>query len=102
MKVAGILAGFLAAALALGRPEPNAFLDRPARTVPQLLRQIRADPEVRDRFQRHYHLSAKELEAFLAGLRVARLETEGLYPVFNCRPDGVIRYRLLKLRKGTL
>ncbi|MEJ5170045.1 MAG: DUF6777 domain-containing protein [Fimbriimonadales bacterium] len=102
MKVAWILVGFLAAALALGRPEPNAFLNRPARTVGQLVRQVRSDPEVRDRFQRHYHLTFRELTEFLSGLRVARLERDGLYPVFNCRPDGVIRYRLLRLRRGTL
>ena len=102
MKVAWILAGFLAAALAFGRPEPNAFLNRPARTVGQLVRQVRSDPEVRDRFLRHYHLSPTGLEEFLSGLRVARLERDGLYPVFNCRPDGVIRCRLLRLRRGTL
>ncbi|MFN3684181.1 MAG: hypothetical protein ACK41F_09635 [Fimbriimonadaceae bacterium] len=102
MKVAWILAGFLAAALAFGRPEPNAFLNRPARTVGQLVRQVRSDPEVRDRFLRHYHLSPGQLEEFLRGLRVAKLERDGLYPVFNCRPDGVIRCRLLKLRRGTL
>lgn len=47
-----VLAGIAASAMA--RPELNAFINKPANTVPELMAQIKNDRLVLDRYMRHF------------------------------------------------
>src|SRR5687768_275760 len=84
------------------RPEPNAFLNKPAHTTTQLVTQVKNDPQVASRFMRHFNMDRRELVSYLASLRLVKLPEDGHYKVYNVHPDGVIRARLFHLKKGTL
>ncbi len=90
-----------AAASLEARPDRNAFLNRRADSIQDVIRQVQSDAAVRDRFVRHYAMSAPEVVAFLRTLRPARLQSGGLFEVYSVPPDGRIKGRLATLRKGT-
>lgn len=84
------------------RPEPNAFLNRPASSIQGVIEQIRTDPEVYSRFAKHYGMNKAQLVDYLSTLKQAKLSQETLYTVYNVHEDGVIRSRLFSLKAGSL
>lgn len=88
------------AGTALGRPDLNAFLNNDVETVPQLVAQVRRDPEVADRFMRHYGMTKAEVIAFLSTLHVDTIKEEGIYGVYSVPEGGKIRLNLQRLKKG--
>jgi hypothetical protein len=84
------------------RPEPNAFLNRPAHTTAQLVAQVKADPEVMSRFMRHFRMDKKELIVYLSRLKLVRLKQDGHYTIYNADKDNVIGSRLFHVKKGAL
>lgn len=88
------------ASLALARPDLNAFLNERAMSVSDLVRQTKRDPEVMDRFRRHFAMGEKELVAYLGSLRLARLTKEGVYRVYSVPPGGWIKMHYETLREG--
>src|SRR5687768_51865 len=84
------------------RPEPNAFLNRPASSIQGVIEQIRTDPEVYSRFAKYYGMDKAELVAYFSTLKEAKLPKETLYTVYNVHEDGVIRSRLFSLKAGSL
>lgn len=84
------------------RPERNSYLNRPAKSVAQLLDQIRRDPEVADRFMRHFAMTKNQVIAFFSTLRVARLPREGVYEMYSVPVGGGLKMRKFRLRKGEL
>jgi hypothetical protein len=98
------MCGAIALACVAGaqRPEPNAFLNRPAHSVTSLINQVKNDPEVFSRLSRHYGMNREELIAYLSTFREAKLTRTGLYTVYNVREDEIIRSRLLTLHKGSM
>lgn len=87
--------------LAEARPDRNAFLNRKAESLFSLIRQVRADKEVRDRYMRHYAFTFPQLISYLHSLSPATLRKPGLYHVYSVPPDGHIKGRLATLKKGT-
>ncbi len=83
------------------RPETGAFLNHPAKTIQEVIGQIRLDPEVADRMMRHFEMSKEEVIDYLAPLRSDVLRADGVYIVYNVHDDGVIRARTFNLKKGT-
>lgn len=84
------------------RPEPNAFLNRPASSIQGVIEQIRTDPEVYSRFAKHYGMNKAQLVEYFSTFKQAKLPQETLYTVYNVHEDGVIRSRLFSLKAGSL
>src|SRR5512133_2971328 len=71
------LAACMATALASGaRPEPNAFLNKRADSIPQLVQEVRSDDEVADRYARHFGKSRDELIQYFSTLHLARINED--------------------------
>lgn len=84
------------------RPEPNAFLNKPVRTAEGLRRQVTNDPEVTDRYMRHYAMTRAEVLDLMAGLHMARLAKNTPMTVFNVNDRGVIGSRLFVIKAGSM
>src|SRR6185369_9779804 len=65
-----------AAAFASDRPEPNAFLNRKADTINQLIQEVQGDGVVADRYVRHFGKTKEELIQYFGTLHLARLNEE--------------------------
>lgn len=79
----------------------NAFIARPAESRSALIAQLEKEAAVRDRYQRHFGMTYSELKAYFSTLTPGVLGSDGLYEVFNVPKTGVLRSRILRLRKGT-
>jgi PEP-CTERM motif len=90
----------LAAALAQAHVEPGSFLNKPARTVNQLVAQTERDPQVLDRYERHFQMSKGDLISYFEHLHVSKLQSTGSYVVYNVHDDEVIRARVFRLKAG--
>jgi hypothetical protein len=88
------------AGAAFGRPDLNAFLNHNVETTAELVAQVKRDPEVADRFMRHYGMTKAELIAFLSTLHVDTIKQEGIYGVYSVPEGGKIRLNLQHLKKG--
>lgn len=96
--VAGVVAG---AALSFARPEPNAFLNKPAWTHSALMNQARTDGVVMSRWMRHFGKTRQEMLSYLGQLKPGTLNQDGVYLVYNVNNDEEIRARVIFYRKGT-
>ncbi|MCO5296363.1 MAG: hypothetical protein M9921_05850 [Fimbriimonadaceae bacterium] len=97
-----MLALGLAASAMAHRPEPNAYLNRPAHSTAELVQQAKSDPAVMDRYMRHYGMSRQEVIELLSGLHLAAMAQDTPMAVYNCsEQDGVIRSRLFVIKKGS-
>lgn len=84
------------------RPERNSFLNQRVVSVSELLRQLDNDPDVRDRFMRHYGLTHTEVEAYFKTLRIAKLKQPGVFRVFGVPESGQIHATLQPMKAHTL
>ncbi|MDW8105018.1 MAG: PEP-CTERM sorting domain-containing protein [Armatimonadota bacterium] len=92
-----------AATVASGATMPRgSFLRQPAQSAAQLAAQVRKDPVVASRYERHYRVSASQFANYVQSqLGLRRLSKSGRYRVFYVRPDGSIGSQMRSLRKGT-
>lgn len=99
-----LLAGAFASvcAIALARTDQNSFLNRPANTVSELISQVNSDKQVADRFMRHFAMSKPDLIDMFSKLKTGRLQSDGVYLVYNVPGWEEVRSRALFFRKGTL
>lgn len=96
----GLLLGTPLIGHAQRKPEPNAFLNKPAHSLHALVEQVRKDPKVRSRYARHFGMHPNEVVKYLKTLHLAVLEENVLMPVYNVAGDEVIRRRVFQLKKG--
>ncbi len=104
MNFVKISFGFLAVALmadASARPDLNAFLNRKVTSVRELVEQVKSDPEVMDRFRRHYAMSSGEVITYLSTLQVGRTGKESIQSIYSVPPDGHIKLHYATVREGT-
>lgn len=104
--VTSLLAALLLHNEASGAPSPRmprgSFLRQPAYSAAQLAAQIRRDPIVAARYEKHYGVSAERFAQYVQSqLGLRRLERTGSYRVFYVRVDGTIHSNVRRLRKGT-
>lgn len=93
----------MAVAAMAQRPEPNAFLNKRADSMAQIVYAIRTDPEVADRFSRHFGKSKEEVIAYFNTLHLAKLNEAGTYMIYAVdETSGVIKARPERLKAGTL
>lgn len=90
------------ATTSLARPEPNAFLNKGATDLYGIMRQVKNDPQVLERFEKHYGLSKWQIIEYFRHLKPGRIAEPGAYIVYNVKPDGIVRSRIFNLRAGTL
>lgn len=100
---ATIIAGFLAAvAFANAAVPTGAFIRRPVKSVDDLITHAKTDPIVMERFTRHFRMTPAQVTSYFRTLHLAKLAKDGVYLVYNVRPDNIIRGRHFNLKKGTL
>ena len=90
------------AATVVARPEPNAFLNTMAPSLPALIKQVQKDPQVYARYARHFGMNRAELVSYFSTLRPATIGKSGPYVVYNVHDDGIIRSRIFSLKAGSL
>ena len=84
------------------RPEHNAFLNTRVVSVSELLTQLKRDPEVRDRYMRHYGLSQAEVGVYFSTLRIAKLKAPGTFRVYGVPADGQIHVTMQPMKAQAL
>jgi hypothetical protein len=100
---ATIIAGFLAAvAIANAAVPTGAFIRRPVKSVGDLIAHTKSDPVVMERFTRHFRMTPDQVTSYFQTLHLAKIAKDGVYLVYNVRPDNIIRGRHFNLKKGTL
>lgn len=102
MRWASVLALLALAVCAFARPEPNAFLNKKADSVPQLVGQVKTDDQVMSRYMRHFGMTEKEVVAYFQTLRLDTLKEDGVYLVYNV-PENTeeVRAKAIFYKKGT-
>jgi hypothetical protein len=101
-KIAAVVALALIATAALARTERGSFLNRPAPNHDALMSQVRTDPVVADRFMRHFGMTKDEIVDYMDGLRLQRLQADGVFVVYNVPGTEELRSKPLFFRNGTL
>ena len=76
------------------RPDLNAFVNRKASDVSSLVAQVRNDPEVADRYERHFSMSRRELIDYLGSLHRTQLAEDGLYTVYSVPEGGRVKMHI--------
>jgi hypothetical protein len=100
----GIYFGILlvgVSASAVARPELNAFINKPANTIPELLAQIKSDKSVADRFMRHFSMTKGEVVEFVSSLRLGTLKKSGYYTIYSAPENGILKAHVSFFKKGT-
>lgn len=98
--VAAIILASLVALSSAQMPE-GAFLNQPAASTSQLTDQVRNDPQVSARFEKHYRMSRDEVLRYFSTLHLVRLKEDTEVTVYGSRPDGTIHRKTMRLPKGT-
>jgi alpha-D-ribose 1-methylphosphonate 5-triphosphate synthase subunit PhnH len=99
--LAAVVACGVLFSVASARPEPNAFLNKTAPTVAALVAQVKKDPEVRDRYMRHFAMNEQELVQYLSTLKIAPATEDNVYTVYAAPDNGALRSKLTRVKKGT-
>jgi hypothetical protein len=89
------------ACVAMARPDLNAFLNKKATSTKQLVSQAQSDPEVMDRFMRHFSMTREEVLNFLGGLTPGKLENDSVFRIYSVPNDGHVKVHIEKIKKGT-
>lgn len=82
--------------------EHNAFLRKPVFTTKQLTSQVKADPTVLRRYEKHFQTGEKGLVEYMDGLHLQPLKETKRYLVYNVDGQLHIGKKLLTMRRGTL
>ncbi len=86
---------------AKARPDLNAFINRKVSNTPALVAQVKADPEVADRYERHFSMNRQELVSYLQTLHAGKLDREGVYTVYSVPDGGRVKMHMERLKKGS-
>ena len=100
----GILVGIAVvgmSASALARPELNAFINKPANTIPELISQIKSDRQVADRFMRHFSMGRDEVIEYVSGLRLGTIQKSSYYTIYSAPENGILKSHVSFFKKGT-
>ena len=82
------------------RPDRNAFVDYKVSTVSELLSQVQSDPQVADRYMRHFGMTRSQLTEYFRTLHRENLRKAGTYTVYSIPPDGHVKMHIEHLKKG--
>lgn len=100
-KLVALLAAATLVAVATARTEPNSFLNKPAKTHAELIKQVQSDDQVMSRFMRHFGMSRKEVLDYFGTLKLDTLKEDGVYLVYNVPESEELRARAIFYKSGT-
>jgi hypothetical protein len=103
-KMKGLVLGIAVVSMsasALARPELNAFINKPANTIPELIAQIKTDRQVADRFMRHFSMGRDEVIEFVSGLRLGTIPKSSYFTIYSAPENGVLKSHVSFFKKGT-
>jgi len=102
MVLKGLFIGTLTslALVASARPVPNSFVDYRVTTVDGLIKEIRTDHAVLDRYMRHFTMSEDELCGWIGTLHYMRLPQSETFQVYSIPPDGHVKMHVQTIRAG--
>jgi len=89
-----------AASSASARPDLNAFVDYKVSDTNSLVSQVKKEPAVADRYQRHFAMSRPEVLAYLSTLHRGTLANGGLFTIYSVPVDGHVKMHIGRLKKG--
>ncbi|MEQ1822329.1 MAG: PEP-CTERM sorting domain-containing protein [Fimbriimonadaceae bacterium] len=96
-----LLTGLLVATTAAQAAVPTgAYIRRPVSSISDLIKHVKADPIVADRYVRHFRMNKESVISYLGTLHQSSLDHSGAYTVYNVH-DNILRSRVLQLKKGT-
>ena len=98
-KLATLLLAFVPL-LVHARPDRNAYLNHSVTSVSGLIAEIKHDPEVADRFMRHFGMSKNGVVAMFSKLHLARLDRDTPVSMFSVPEGGAIKSHRAVLRRG--
>ena len=87
-------------ASAMARPDLNSFVNRKVTDTRSLVGQVKSDPEVSDRYQRHFAMNRGEVVAYLGNLHRGPLPAEGSYSIYSVPKGGAVKMHRETLKKG--
>lgn len=87
--------------IASARPDLNAFLNKKATSTQQLVAQAKSDPEVMDRYMRHFSMSREQVLTFLGSLHPGKLETDSVFRIYSVPGDGHVKVHVSRVKQGT-
>jgi hypothetical protein len=87
--------------IAVARPELNAFINKPANSIPELIAQIKADKQVADRFMRHFSMTKQEVVEYVSSLRLGTISKSGYYTIYSAPDNGILKAHVSFFKKGT-
>jgi hypothetical protein len=82
------------------RPERNAFIDYRISSIADLERQIKTDPAVADRYERHFGMTKSQLLAYVGSLHRDTLQVPATFEVYSIPPDGHVKMHMQRFNKG--
>src|SRR5579872_4965399 len=91
----------LSATIFAQRMPRNAFIDHPCSSVSQLVAEVKNNPDVMDRYSRHFGMSHEEVVRYLGTFHVSRLQRSGIYTVYSIPPGGYVKMHAERLERGT-
>ncbi len=89
-----------AATSASARPDLNAFVDYKVSDTNSLVSQVKKDPAVADRYERHFAMSRPEVLAYLGTLHRGTLTNGGLFTIYSVPQGGRVKMHIGRLKKG--
>lgn len=88
------------AGAAIARPDLNAFINRKVSSTSQLVAQVKSDPEVMDRYVRHFSMTPDEVVAFLSQLKMGQLQADATFKIYSVPGTGYLKAHMERLKKG--
>ncbi len=87
-------------AVGSARPVRNSFVNRRVTDARGLLVHVQSDPEVADRYERHFAMDRGTLLAYLGGLHRGALAKAGYFTIYSVPDDGHLKMHVGRLPKG--
>lgn len=101
----GAMIGVFAALTAMSmaqHPGRNSFLNESVHTTDQLIAEVKADPNIRDSYERHFQMSEDQLYTYLRTLHPMRLQHDDIFTIYSIPPGGELKAHTQRLHKGEL
>jgi len=83
-----------------GQPPTNSFCQLTPHSTQQLINQVRREPEVLDRYTRHFAMSESELIQYFSTLTLGELQEDTAFTVYGVPRNGKLHYHNWVLKKG--
>lgn len=88
-------------AMATAMPQ-NSYLLNTVDSIPEMITQIKKNPVVSDRYERHFHMTQAEVIEYIRDLHLTKTNSDAIFSVYNVpAKTGELRSKLLHLKKGT-